>query len=139
MESFETRDDFRGKFTRQLALTLRDNPYLKRLLVREIVSHESAPLSRASSLSHMSDEARELIRKAATSQNDQIIIIRGLSGAIIQAGEKSFGQPNDRRSVARFEAAAKELSSRGLISDVNGKGEVFQVTDAGYRFIGRGN
>jgi hypothetical protein len=51
----------------------------------------------------------------------------------VQTNGKSFTDPSNARSEARGRGAVKELQSLGLVEDRSYKGEVFSVTDAGYR------
>ena len=135
VEFFGSRDDFRGKFSRHLPLTLRDNSYLQSIVMRgENRSLEPAELV-ASGRNILSAEERELLTAAASDQQGMIIIMRTLTGAIIQAGERPFGDSQNQRSITRWEAAIIELRDRGLIRDVDGAGQYFRITDAGYRAV----
>ena len=57
----------------------------------------------------------------------------------IQAGGRRFGDSGNQPSIARWEAAVNELHERGLVKDINGKGQIFQINDAGYRMIEASN
>jgi hypothetical protein len=140
IEFFDSSADFRLKFSRQLPLTLRDNPYLK--AVSEQRLREGAEIEPTVAFSPprakgavLSAEARQLLATAAADQQGTIVFLRTLSGALIQAGETPFGDPQNQRSVAKWEAAITELTEHGLIRDSDGTGKVFRVTDAGYRAV----
>ena len=138
IESFESSSDFRLKFSRQLPLTLRDNPYLKAISKQASDGSIGAGIifdSRRAPAVGLSADARQLLTTAANSQQGTIIILRTLSGAIIQAGETAFGDSQNQRSIAKWEAAVTELRQAGLVQDSDGTGRYFRVTDAGYRVI----
>lgn len=138
--TFESSTDFRLQFFRQLSLTLRDNPYLKALTKKPVIAAtavSSAPgflPSRPRSVG-LSGEAQQLLTAAAADQQGMIILLRTLSGAIIQAGETNFGDPQNQRSIAKWEEAIRDLARAGLIRDTDGAGTYFRVTDAGYRAV----
>lgn len=139
VEFFESRDDFREKFSRQLPLTLRDNPYLKSILVQRANTTLEGVERGTSGRITLSADARELLIAAATDRNQQgtLMIVRALSGTMIQAGERGVGDSQNQRSIARWEAAIMELRDRGLVRDVKVGDDVsiFQVNDAGYRLV----
>jgi len=51
----------------------------------------------------------------------------------VQTNERDFTARDDVRSEARWKGAVVELNRLGLTEDRAGKGEVFFVTDDGYR------
>ena len=58
-----------------------------------------------------------------------------LSGLMVQAGNTPMNKPGIRRAEARMESAVKELISKGFLEQT-GK-DVFQITDAGYKYLDR--
>src|SRR5262249_53493528 len=121
--------DFREKFFRQLQLKLNDDPYFKTdgaqgktilFPVQTIAETE------------LSNDAKVLLAAAAESAG-HILRVRYVGGAHVQAGGREFVEGNDRRSIARWEAAVDELEREGLVEDKTGKGELYFVTKEGYR------
>jgi hypothetical protein len=84
----------------------------------------------------LSDAARELLREAASDPTGSIISLRMMGGDFIKTNGKVFSG-GDVRSAARARSALQELLERRLIEDRSYKGEVFEVTDAGYRLADR--
>ena len=128
--SFESVDDFKAQFRRDLQLNLQSNPYL----IAQAKPRETGVLtdflpSRAPALSR---DALEILKAAALGDGNMVMILRGMNGTRISAGRQPFGEPADRRSVAKWEAAVEQLRNAGLLNDVNGKGEVFEITHAGF-------
>jgi hypothetical protein len=48
-------------------------------------------------------------------------------------GRSMIAEPGNPREQARWRAAIGELAKRGLLEQRDQKGEVFKVTDQGYR------
>ncbi len=140
VEFFESRDDFRNKFQRQLPITIKDNAYVLGVLTaaKKAGIVDANPIIPELIVSSNSEDAREMLKAAGSDRHGMIAIRRYIGGTGIEAGGRSFVQGDDRRVVARWEAAISELLKKGLISDINGDGSLFQITDAGYRLIEAG-
>lgn len=83
----------------------------------------------------ISSKAIELLSVACKSSNREIIKSRYLSGTSISAGRTEFIHSQDHKEVAEWEAALRELRALGLIEVMGTKGEIYEVTKAGYDFI----
>ena len=127
-------DEFRQKLTSQLQLILDQDEYLGSIL------HESDPMlhdlnSMAAPDPPLSADAQDLLQAAA--RNDgQILALTKLRGYILRAGGASFGGDHGRDS-ARWEAALGELEERDYVRDRGYKGEVFELTRAGWEAADR--
>jgi hypothetical protein len=128
--SFESVDDFKAQFSRALQLNLSDNPYLasqakprSAVVVADLTPRPVPTLS---------SEALEMLKAAAIGNDNNLMMFRSLSGTHISAGRKNFGDPADRRSIAKWEAAIEQLSRIGFIKDINGEGQIFELTNAGF-------
>ena len=82
---------------------------------------------------HLSEGARDLLFEAAQDRNGMIMSLPTMGGRIIQTNNRSFVEPGDPRSEARWKGAVAELRRLNLIEDRGHKGEAFGVTDDGYR------
>ncbi len=132
IEEFENLVDLRAKFTRQLQITLRDNPYLRGLLSKtESVSIATVPMDSLPG-ALLSREAKELLLEAAADRSGQILKLRTLNGTSVQTNKKAFGGGGDPRAEARWEFALEQLVEHRLITSVGSKGEFFKMTTAGY-------
>lgn len=140
IETYDNLADFREKFRRQMQIELRDNAYL-RALESELPEDETTlafvEVQDASIESRLNSEARQLLKAASKGGDGTIIHARYLSGQAIQTNGINFADSDDRRSVARWEAAIDQLRSLDLIVDRGHKGEVFQVTALGYEVADR--
>lgn len=88
--------------------------------------------------SKVSEDARELLFDAVKDVRGNSGHIRKdstLGGTFIRTYNRSWGEPDDRRSIARWEAAIKELIDLGYVEDPYGQDSFFQVTYPGFQFV----
>ena len=131
IQTYDTIDDFRERLRHQLPIMLGQHPYLAQIgkpIVDATIKGETVRTV------NISEEAAMLL-KAAASGGGHLLMIRSMNGLHVQAGSEMFGDPEDRRSMARWKAAADQLISYGLISDISHKGESFEVTHQGYEAL----
>lgn len=127
-ETYDGIGEFREKLTRQLAQTVIRNFAADAAQADEtdtVVSTRSAP--------SLSDAAKELLIEVARDQNGRVLKARFLGGMTVNANGKSFVQTGDPRSAAMLEAAIEELCELQLLQERGHKGEVFSITNEGYR------
>ena len=82
----------------------------------------------------MSRDAQTLLKEASLDSQGTILFLRTLGGTTIQTNGKNLITVNEHREVAKWEAALNELLNAGLIQDQGYKGEVFEITDEGYKW-----
>ena len=88
--------------------------------------------------SGVSEDAKELLVEAAKDVGRHRGVITRTStmgGTYIQTHGISWGEPDDRRSIARWEAAIRELIDLGYVEDPSGQDSFFQVTYPGFQFV----
>ncbi len=61
--------------------------------------------------------------------------LRTMDGTILQANGRNMIESNDRRNVAKWEAAVDELLEVRFIVPVGYKGELFEITANGYDYL----
>jgi hypothetical protein len=127
---FDNATDFTGKFRRELQINLRDNPYLQDLLGQADTGTEAVPAG--TQRITLKEEAVALLRAGATANNGMIMTLRTMDGYHVQAGNESLFDGQNPREEAKWRAAVNQLEDYGLTQDVNGKGEIFRLTDQGY-------
>lgn len=83
---------------------------------------------------NLSNEAKELLIEASKDLGGNIFKMKSLgSSVLIQTNGKNFTSNAGPKIIAMWEDALKQLSDRGLISDVGYKGEIFKVTHHGFQ------
>jgi hypothetical protein len=150
IEEFENLPDLAAKFTRQLQLTLRDNPYLRAQAQRDTDGDTFFPpqVTVSEPGSSLSDEAKEVLMEAATDKSGQVLKEQYIGGSHIQTNGKTFGRGADPRAWARWEFALEQLVNEGLLRlagslgegllRVAGQsGEIFRVTKEGFELADR--
>jgi hypothetical protein len=125
---YDSHDDFRSKLSRQLHITLRENSHLA-----GVIDQRRDEIPAAKPTPTLSQEAKKLLIAAAASEQGIFYARRHTGGTTIKAGPQQMCDPGDRREVARWQAAVDEIYGRGFARDLNGKREIFELTDAGYR------
>lgn len=133
VEFFDNPQQFREKLTKQLQLCLINNPYLQDL-VRE--QAQAPEIVAAGVLEHpvrivLSEEAKTLLKAAASQESGAIFKIAYMGGRIIQAGGKQFGGERGREA-AKWENALSELLNEDLAIGRGYKDQVFELTHKGW-------
>jgi hypothetical protein len=90
----------------------------------------SIPITRPPQLSAA---ARDLLLEAVKDPDGVVMRLETMEGTHVQANNRNFAEGADARSSALWRGAVNELHRQGLIEDRAGKGELFFVTDSGYR------
>ena len=128
-ESYDSRSSFKDKFYRQLQLKLNQHSMFQEVssaFPNEVVESKTP-------LPQLSDESRILLKEASQDRNGTVMHLRHLGGTNIQTNSKNFIESNERREIARWEAAIKELVSKELLIARGYKGEIFEITNLGYQ------
>ncbi len=79
----------------------------------------------------LSEDATILLVEAAKNNYGMIRKIRMQGGLAIMANGKPFAEMGNRRSEARWEGALNDLLNLGLVKNLAGKGQAFEVTREG--------
>lgn len=127
IESYDSADELRQKLTRQLAHVVETALAPGAIPSRQ--ETERTPKTRPA----LSKEAQELLAEVAKDRNGHLLKVRTMGGSTVQTNGKSFGTRGESRSEALWEAAVFELRDAGLLQDRGHKGEVFSMTNEGYR------
>lgn len=133
IETYENISDFRQKFSKQLQLCLAKNDYLKGLILSESFDEQLnniGTIQRDLTYS-LSEEAKTLLKAAASRDDGTIMKMSYLGGRVIQAGGESFGGERGRQA-AIWESALNELEDNGLVVARGYKGEVYELTHEGW-------
>lgn len=134
VDTYESLEEFRGKFSSHIPIALQTNKYLKSSLEKKTGSSafaDQADQGRTDPKA-LSDDERELLREATGEGGGLVVVARHYGGTRVEARERGFADENDPRSVARWVAAVEALVYRGMLKDISSKGEVFEVTHLGY-------
>jgi hypothetical protein len=65
-----------------------------------------------------------------------ILVIEGLAGNMIQAGQKAFGNPQNNRVTARWEYGLEQLVTLGFVEQERNQGQhmrIYKINERGYR------
>ena len=84
-----------------------------------------------STTSELSDEAKEILKEAVTS-NGSIMHIGFIGRIKITVNNKSMMPDEKRRTIARWVGGIEDLQKRRYIKDIGHKGQFFDVTTEGF-------
>jgi hypothetical protein len=127
IERYESISEFRDKFSRQLAQTI----------IRYFAIEKEELMGSATKedklIPELSDEAKQLIIEGSLDNHGTILKIEAMDGVHISTHNTQFVEKGNPRAEAKWKSAVSQLLNFNLIEDRGYKGEVFVMTDEGYR------
>lgn len=152
VEEFESKSQFREKLSRQLAQTIIQRFPAAPLEAPEPIASSSgtapalvagAPalpsrpltLQERDDIGALPDEARQLLVEAGSDHDGTVLVLETFGGTTISTNNKEFGERGDPRAEARWKRAVRGLLGQGLLEQRDSEGQVFSVTDEGYRVV----
>lgn len=129
-EGYDSLGEFKEKFYRHLQLKVNEHSLFQ---FEQENSSPTAVVESRTKLPTLSNEAKILLKEASQDKGGTIIHARFIGGTAIQTNGKNLIPSEDRREVAKWEAAIEELRSYDLLVDRGHKGEVFEITNLGYQ------
>ncbi|KAF0115431.1 MAG: hypothetical protein FD163_2114 [Hyphomonadaceae bacterium] len=136
--NFDSQDRFREDFNRHLSLTINQHEYFKSILDRNNLAWFSEPDADELKV-ELSESARELLLAGSEDSHGMIYYMRSFSGKRLSSNETVFSENGSPREVAKWEEAITELENLGLIEDINGKSEIYKLTNTGFDFVDMSN
>ncbi len=128
-ESYDSHADFKEKLYRHLQLKLNEHR-----LFKDIKSESLDEIKESNTqIPTLSNEARILLKETSLDPQGNIIKMRVIGGTHIQTNGKNLIASQERREVAKWDAAMEELISTNLIAAIGQKGEIFEITNLGYQ------
>jgi hypothetical protein len=128
--------DFRESFTRHLQINLRDDPYLRPLQRSREAGSDSSAQDDADE-HFLSEESKTLLLAAAEDSQGLVLVHQALDGDTVLANRVNFAEGADARRAAAWRSAVAQLEFNMFIEDRGGKGQVYYVTDTGFRYAER--
>jgi len=133
LETYDDYSDFKEKFYRQLQLKINENEYFR---ITEGGLGDSLTLdSSIYRTPSLSKEARVLLKEASLDSQGGILHLRYMGGTTLQANGQNMITEQTPREIAKWEAALDELVIADLVLDRGHKGEIFSLTDLGYKVV----
>lgn len=129
-QSYDSYSDFKEKFYRHLQLKVNEHPTFA---VSETNDGAVDPVPSNTSLPQLSNEARILLKEASLDAHGRVLYMHMMGGPMIQTNGKKMVSSNERREIAKWESAVKELENADLLVARGQKGEIFEITNLGYQ------
>jgi hypothetical protein len=145
VEEYESIGEFREKLTRQLSQIIIQQFPAQRFKVGmdfgtsnsavDIGFHGHPALGSAvvGILKGLPDDARQLLREAALDKNGTVLMIETMGGMSVETNERDFVERGNARSEAHWRHIVKNLVQLGFLAQRDRDGEVFSLTDQGFR------
>ncbi|MEE9296413.1 MAG: hypothetical protein V3W34_15835 [Phycisphaerae bacterium] len=127
-ETYESIGEFREKLTRQLAQTV-----IRNFAADPGDADDDYTVVTTPSTPSLSDAAKQLLLEVSQDRNGLVLMARYLGGMSVQTNGKNFIEQGNPRSEAMWEGAIQELCDLALFQERGHKGEVFSITNEGYR------
>lgn len=127
-------ENFRKEFSKHLQLKINESPIFKNNFIQESNNTQIQYIN--VSTPKLSPEAITLLKEASEDSRGVIFCFSTNSGTKINIRNKNLIPDQNRRTVAKWEAALQELVDYNLIADKgNNVGEYFEVTKSGFDYI----
>ena len=84
-------------------------------------------------LKGLPEESRQLLKEATRDRNGTVLMTDTMGGLSVETSGRDFVSKGNARSEAQWRRAIRELVERGLLEQRDARGEVFSITDEGYR------
>ncbi len=134
-ESYDNLTEFKDKFNRQLQIKVNDHQLFQIVAPANANDHviDGGYFDSNASIPNLSREAKILLKEASRDRSGFLMRVGRLGGIFIQTNGKNFTESSERRDIAKWEAAFEQLILEGCIVDKGRRGEVFFITDLGYK------
>jgi hypothetical protein len=141
VEEYESVAEFREKFSRHLAQTViqhfppgaQPEPVGGESTVPVRSGEPSLTDQERAHIGNLSDEARRLVREAALDANGTVLMVETFGGVSVETNGQDFVDRGNARSEARWRSVIRELTQNGFLEQRDRDGQVFSITDEGYR------
>ena len=130
-ETYDNHSEFKEKFYHHLQIKVNEHDIF--FSNNKVSSPEVIIYPSKTQIPTLSDEARVLLKEASMDTHGTILYVRYLGGTDIQTNGKNLIPDKSARMVAKWEAALKELVNADLVVERGNKGEIFEVSDLGYK------
>jgi hypothetical protein len=133
LETYDSISEFKEKLTRQLAQTVIRYFIPKKNGRPSARPNEGEVPPNRTQVPTLSEEAKQLLIEASQDQGGIVLRVRTAFGLTIQTNGKNLVDNREPRIESQWEGALRQLREKGLLQDRGNKGEVFSLTDEGYR------
>lgn len=144
IETYDSTDEFRSKFHKQLSLTVireftedssvEDDSEGSSGTGLETVNLEESEYREEKEFSEqLTDNQQKLLIEASNDPGGIVIKLHTLGGVRFLTNRQEFGELRNPRSRAEWEEVLKKLCALGLLEERGYKGEMFEITHLGYK------
>jgi hypothetical protein len=126
---YDSPVDFKEKLSKQVAQTV------LRIFSKKNgrPSEDDLVLPKRPAVPDLSDHAKVILREATQDEFGTVLCLESREGLTVQTHGINLVDSSDARTEAKWKASFRELVEHRLVEDRGSNGEVFSVTDKGYR------
>ena len=144
IENYDSTDDFRQKFYRQLSQTVirkfthvdseinenrrSNSDKFEKEDIDDKLYREEKEISE-----QLTDNQKKLLVEASNDPSGTVMKLHTMGGVRILTNRQDFVEPRNPRSRAEWEEAVSHLCILGLLEERGFKGEVFEITHLGFK------
>lgn len=143
-ENYDSTEDFRNKFYRQLSQTVirkftNDDSKTNENQRSNVNEPEKEDFNKTlyreekEISDQLTDNQKKLLVEASNDPSGTVMKMHALGGVRIFTNRRNFVEPQNPRSRAEWEEAVSHLCILGLLEERGYKGEVFEITHLGYK------
>jgi hypothetical protein len=129
--TYDSHSDFKEKFYHHLQIKLNTQKFFE--VEGGVTGKKQEIIKSETKIPNLSNEAKLLLKEASMDTHGTILHVRYLGGTDIQTNGKNLITNQDRRHVAKWEAALQELLTVELVVARGNKGEIYEVSNKGYK------
>jgi len=134
VEKYESINDFQDKLSRQLGIIINTEDYFQsKFPSTGLLLGETDIVNELSIINELSDEAKELLIETSKDKYGELLRIHDMQGITLQTNRKRLNKDNSPRTTAIWEDALDQLIYNDLIKEKGTKGEIFALTNKGYK------
>jgi len=130
-ESFDSVDNFRSKFRDHLQITV--NKYFNKNNTADLRIESISIATDEELASILSNDEKTLLKAASLDNRGSIHRYSISAGTYIEVSRVHIIKEQTAREISRWDAALESLNINGYIKSVGYKGEMFKITDKGFR------
>lgn len=130
-ETYDNYAEFKEKFYRQLQLKINQDKYFAQKTSGQF--QDTSISTTSSQTPILSHEASVILKEGSRDKHGTILFVRYKGGTDLQTNEKNLIEANSPKEVAKWEGALRELIDHDLVIERGSKGEVFELSNEGYK------
>ena len=99
----------------------------------EFVTNEQLTENKKMEIPELSSEAKIILKEASLDSHGTVMYLRYSDGVELSSNNRDFLKGKERREIAKWESALRELIDQDLLIERGHNGNTYEITDIGYK------